>query len=350
MKYSDLSKAEAPNYSVIEALLASEQISSRGGRPRNLAVEVSDQIARDLNRPASGLYALMDAPLRPQMSGLVSRTPSAGGYDVANEIPCILDSLRVQSKVIEAGATVAFGLQGNQAFGTELTATGAIWQVENGGADAAETDPSFGQKVMTPKSLTGNLTLSRQLLKQSGFAEGYVRRSLAKTHAIAIDLAAINGAGSGSNQPLGILQTAGIGSVVSSGTPTYAHACALEDAVGGANADFPGRAFLTNSHVRKVLRGVFKNSGSIPVWDCDEDQDELIGRRAFVSSNVPSGPSALIFGCFEFLLIAFWGNQLDIICDPFSKKKTGNVEFSTTAFCDILVAQPAAFAAIQDIT
>jgi len=352
MKFGDLSKTEAQNYSLVEAVLASEQISCGRGRPRNLAVEVSDQVARDSNRPASGLYALMDAPFRPQMSGLVTKTSTAGGYDVANEVPSILDSLRAQTRVIQAGATLAYGLVGNQTFATETSPTGAVWQVENGGSDAAETDPMFGQKAMAPKSLTGNVEISRQLLRQSAFAEAYLRRSLARTHAIALDLAAINGSGSGSNQPLGILGTTGIGAVVTSGTPTYAHVVALEDSIGAAHADFPSRAFLTNSHVRKVLRGTFRNgTGSASVWDCDEDVDELIGRRAFVSNNVPSGPSALIFGAWEFLYIGFWGgNALDIIVDPYAKKKTGNVEFSTAMYCDIMVAQPGAFAAAQDIT
>ena len=79
----------------------------------------------------------------------------------------------------------------------------------------------------------------------------------------AIDTAAINGSGS-SNQPTGILNTSGIGSVAG-GTnglaPTLDHLMDLKKEVAVDNADVASCGFLTNAKVEGVL-GKLKDSQS----------------------------------------------------------------------------------------
>ena len=71
------------------------------------------------------------------------------------------------------------------------------------------------------------------------------------------------------------------------------------------------------------------------------------------SSNIYSGYgylaiAALIFGNFQDLYIGQWGG-LDIVVDPYTSKKTAEIEICLNAWNDVLVAEPKSFAAIKDI-
>ena len=77
----------------------------------------------------------------------------------------------------------------------------------------------------------------------------------------AIDTAAINGSGS-SNQPTGILNTSGIGSVAggtNGASPTLDHLLDLKKEIAFDNADVATCGFLTNAKVESVLGKLSKN-------------------------------------------------------------------------------------------
>jgi HK97 family phage major capsid protein len=75
---------------------------------------------------------------------------------------------------------------------------------------------------------------------------------IARTIALMIDLGALNGSGS-SNQPRGVMNTVGIGSVAG-GTnglaPTWDHIVDLESALATVNAPTGSLGYLTNAKVR----------------------------------------------------------------------------------------------------
>ena len=85
--------------------------------------------------------------------------------------------------------------------------------------------------------------------------EQTIRNGFIAIIANAIDAAALNGSGS-SNQPTGVIQTSGIGSVAG-GTnglaPTLDHLFDLKKAVAIDNADVGSAAFVTNAKVEAVL-------------------------------------------------------------------------------------------------
>ena len=120
--------------------------------------------------------------------------------------------------------------------------------------------------------------------------------SFSTIHALAIDLAAINGLGS-SNQPTGILKTSGIGDVAmgaAGGVPTYDAIVDLETKIAGANADANAMRFLTTPFVRGKLRKTQLFPGSSlgePVWQSLPGRPGvglLAGYEAYVSNQVPS--------------------------------------------------------------
>ena len=174
----------------------------------------------------------------------------------------------------------------------------------------------------------------------------------------AVDIAAINGSGA-NNQPTGILNTTGIGSVAggtNGAAPTLANIVQLEQAVAVANADEGSLGYLTNPKVRGKLKSSPLDAGSGRfLWDYSMPM-ELNGYNAQVSTNVPSdltkgtgtALSAVIFGNFNDLVIGQFGSGLDLLVDPYTSAKDNIVNVIANSEYDCLIKQPASFAAMVD--
>jgi HK97 family phage major capsid protein len=342
-----LSEREASSYSLQSALLSLDNGQTCFER------EVSQSIAQKMGRPPRGIF--VPTVLRPQASGLDSKSDAAGNYTVAQLVPDLLDGLRQQTRLVQLGAEFV-NLKSDALYPTVDSATQAYWTSENSGADVTETTPVFGAKGIAAHTLQSTCSISRQLLIQNSVSlERRLRLDLMRSHAIALDQAGIQGSGN-SSQPIGLLNVSGI-NIVSAGqngaTATYAHICSLEAALGNAHADNPECGFLTTPDQRSKLRQVWVNgTNSAPVWG----ENGLLGYTSLVSKGVPSNLSkgssngtlsAIICGLWSQMTIASFG-ALDIVVDVFTAKRTGMIQISVFSMADVLVRQPQAFAAIVD--
>jgi HK97 family phage major capsid protein len=349
-----LTALERQSYSVVRAirhLAGDEHVDAE------LECDVSKQISKQITKSTGGLYI----PTRLR-AGLDTKTGGAGGFTVATEVRDLIEILRNKSMVIRMGATVLSGLNSNVAFPVQLTATTASWVSQNPGSDVGESDATFGQKTMSPKTSQATTSFSRQLLAQASIdAEVFVRNNLAKAHALALDAACINGSGL-SNQPLGLLKTPGIGDVAlgaNGAAPTYDAIVALETAIADANADSESMNFLTTPVMRSKLRKVqqFPAANGVPVWQQTgaTGVGDVIGYRGYVSKQVPSNlvkgntsdNHAIIFGDWPSLLIGEWG-VVEILVDPFRLRRQGMLEVTSYQLADVLISSPSAFSAAQD--
>lgn len=290
-------------------------------------------------------------------SGLDTNSNGNGEYTVFTEYVSLIELLRNQMKVRGLGATVLSGLNGNIAFPKQATAGSTSWVADNPGADVADSNLTFAQISLSPKILQSSTSFSRKLLLQSSVdVEALVRNDLMAIMALAMDLAGLAGPGTG-NQPLGILNQTGIGSVVTGGaTLTYDVFLALEEAIADANADQLGTiAQLTTPKVRRKLKNTpqLANTIALPIWQ----DNEVNGYRAEVTNQLPTPMSTggtpyaqhtFIAGIWNQLLIGEWG-ALEVITDPYRLKKQGMIEVTTYETCDINVRHPQAFAAATDI-
>ena len=190
--------------------------------------------------------------------------------------------------------------------------------------------------------------------------ESLLRGDMIEAIAQKIDLTAINGSGS-SNQPTGILQTTGIGSVALATNGAAASVDNLIDLKGEVAVDSADQAtagFLINAKVEKALSKL-KDSDNRYLLDPYASylgEASLCGRRVVVSNNVPSNLSkgsasgtlsAIIYGDFSQLMIAMFQN-VEVLIDPFSDFSSGKVGIRALASFDIGIRQPSAFAAIVD--
>ena len=288
---------------------------------------------------------------------LLVGTSTAGGHLVATELlaSSFIDILVNQMKVMGMGTTMLTDLVGNIAIPRATAGSTGYWVAENG--PSTESQQAFDQVALTPKTCGAFVDYSRRLLLQSSIAvEAFVRMDIARTIALMIDLAAITGTGA-SNQPRGILNTAGIGSVAG-GTnglaPTWDHIVDLESALANSNANSNSLGYLTNSKVRGKLKRTQKFSGTNgqEIWL----GGELNGARAEVSNQVPSNLtkgsssgvcSAIIYANWADLLIAMWGG-LDIMVDPYTGATSGTKRVVALQDVDVSVRYPVSFASMQD--
>lgn len=364
---ADLSHKERSDYKIADAILRMCGDDRRG----SFEVELSDSIANVVGRKPqqNGFFVPMAGVSpnygRPQMAGLDTKTNAAGKYTVATEVLDLIELLRNRMLVFKLGATLLSGLQGNIQFPKQLTQMIAYWVPENPGTDVTQSDVTFGALTLSPKTLQATTAYSRQLLSQSTVdIENMVRNELATIHALAIDLAAINGLGTG-NQPTGVLRTTGIGDVAigpAGGVPTSDHIVDLETKIATSNADANGMKFLTTPAIRGKLRKTQQTFGGTPnqqpVWQSvpgSPGLGVLDGYEAYVSNQVPSnlvkGAStdchAIIFGYWPTIMVGEWG-VIEIVVDPYALKKQGMIEVTSFQMVDVGVRLPQMMSAIQD--
>lgn len=358
-----LSKRELTEYSFVKLIMA--QADPTRQRDAGLEIEASRAMAKKLGRDPQGFFVPNEVLIAQR--DLVVGTPSMGG----NLRPTqhlgdgFIDVLRNRCHIINLGATQINDLQGNLAIPCKTGTSTAYWVAE--GNAPSESQQTFGQVLMAPKTVAGFTDYSRKMMLQSSPSiEQIVRVDLADTIAVELDRVAINGSGVGA-EPLGILGTSGIGSVAAGtngAAPTWDMMLALEESLAISNADASTIAYLTNAKVRRKLKGSTKaasDAGAGFIWEAlaggEPGWGMVNGYRAAATNNCPANLtkgtsngvcSAMILGNWEDVLIGMWGG-LDILVDPYTNSTSGGFRVIAMLDCDIGVRRPASFAVIKDL-
>lgn len=352
-----MGKKDLRAYSLLRAIHAAATFDWRGAE---LEKEASEAVAKRLGKEPDGFFVPFDwmrtSPA--EQRDLNVTTDSAGGYTVSTDLlaQSFIDLLRNKMVVRQAGATVLSGLVGDVAIPRQTGGATAYWVAESGAP--TESQQTFDQVALSPKTVGAFTDISRKLLKQSSIdVEMFVRDDLATVLALAIDLAALHGSGS-SNQPTGVAATSGIGAVVggtNGALPDWADIIDLETAVAVDNADIGRLAYITNAAVRGVLKQTEKAANTAQfVWT--DGAAPLNGYAAHVSNQVSSALtkgtasgicSAIFFGNWQDLILGMWGS-LDITVDPFTGATAGTVRVVELQDVDIAVRHAQSFAAMLD--
>ena len=349
-----LSKKEARNYSLARGVQAMVTGNWSGAE---LEKEASDEIAKRSGKSARGIFIPSDANFFKR--DLTQGTGTAGGNLVATDmlVGSYVEALRNKSMVRQAGATVLSGLVGECVIPAQNATTTAYWVAEN--AAPTEGAPTYRQIAMSPKTVSAYVDVSRHLMHQSSLAiESILRKDLIDGLASAVDLGALAGSGS-SNQPTGVLNQSGIGSVAigtNGGAGTYAKVVDTWKEVAKDNADVGALSWFTSP--TQVAR--FMQTAKVSSTDSQmimNTQDNLMGYNVNVTNQMPdtltkgtsSGDcSALLFGNFNDLIIGEWGN-LDVAVDPYSLSTIGATRITSFYDVDIAVRHAESFSAIQDL-
>ena len=269
-----------------------------------------------------------------------------------------LDILRDKLVVAGLGATVLTDLVGTFTA-ISSSAVQAAWEGE---ADKNELKKvTYSKLTMTPHRSSVSVATTKDLLRQTSFdVEADLLNKITDAHADLLEKAAINGSGS-DGEPTGILNTSGIGSVAigtNGGALTWKNVVALETEVNSKNANRGRMAYLSNAKVNGALKVTEMAAGTARFLLSNEAPKTLNGYPFDWTNLVPSTLtkgtaaskcSALIFGNFQDLYIGQWGG-IDIVVDPYTGARNGEIYLTLNAWNDIKVVEPKSFAAIVDIT
>jgi HK97 family phage major capsid protein/HK97 family phage prohead protease len=355
-----LNEKEAKSFSFLRAINALSNPTDRKAQAEAaFERECSDAFSSKFGRSAQGFFV----PHEVQRRDLNVTTATAGGNTVATNLLAanFIDMLRNSMMVMKMGAQLLTGLTGAIAIPRQTGAATAYWVAESGAP--SESQQAFDQVPMAPKTIGAFTDISRKLLLQSSIdVEAFVRNDLAKVLGLGVDLAAIAGSGA-ANQPTGVINTSGIGSVVG-GTnglaPAWAHIVELWSDVAIANADFGSTGFLTNAKVAGKLMTTEKASGTAqfvcPGFPDANGMASFGGARAGISNQVPSNLdkgtsedvcSAILFGNWADLIIGEWGT-LDLMVDPYTGGTSGTVRVIALQDIDIAIRHAESFSAMLD--
>lgn len=350
-----LSEKEVKQFSMLRAINAlANPTDASAQRAAAFERECSDASAKVMGKSARGLFI----PNEVQKRDLLVGTASAGGNTVATDLlsGSFIDILRNAMVINGLGARMMTGLVGQVAIPKQTGSATAYWVAEN--AAPTESQQTFGQVTMTPKTVGGYTDISRRLLLQSSIAvENLVQTDLATVLGLAIQQAAINGSGA-SNQPSGLLTLLTSPAVVGGPNglaPTWAHMIALETAIASANADVGTMGYLTNAKMRGKLKGTekFGSTNGNPVFE--NGTTPINGYQCAITNAMPSNGtkgtgtnlSAILFGNWADLMIGMWGS-LDLMVDPYTGSTAGTVRVVALQDVDVAVRNIESFASMVD--
>lgn len=347
-----LSDKEKSRYSIMRAVQA---VLTGNWQHAGLERAASDAVAKRTGYTPEGFFVPVEAFSRGFTAGVAGEAGNLIQTSVlGNEF---VDVLRNAMVLPRLGVRVLGGLTSNVAIPRKTAGTTIGSYGETGTITAS--NPSTTQLTLTPKRVGGQVLYSKQALIQANpDVDAMLRDDLAQGVAVQIENLAINGSAA-SNQPRGLVNFVGIGSVVG-GTNgaqiNWGHVVGLESACANANSEPDTNAgYLVNTKVRGWCKQTVRATYLGFIWE--NAPQPLNSYRAAVTNNVVSNGtkgtangicSTLAFASDwrDFILALFGG--LDIVVDPYTQAGTGQVVLTANQFIDVACRQPASFAVMTD--
>ena len=338
-----MTKEEVREFSLVKAIRAMANPADRKAQEEAaFEFECSAEAARQYGKDAQGIMLPAEV-LRnwgkrdinsSDDSTLIAEDYRGGDF---------IDVLRNESSVMQAGATMLRGLQGNVVIPKKTAASSAGW-IATEGAAAGESEFTSGSVTMSPKVIGAFTDATRLLLQQSSLdVENLIRDDLTKSIATAIDLGALAGSGS-SGQPTGIANTSGINTTTfAAANPTWAEIVAMESAVANDNALNGSLAYICRPADFGTLKTTEKATGTAQFVVSPDNN--MNGYNVIRSNQVTSGD--FYFGNFADLLIGMYGG-LDITVDPYALSTSGGVRIVALQTVDVAVRHAVSFCKSSD--
>ena len=316
-----LSPKERQSYSLLRAI----ECARRGDwRDAGFEREITKEFLRregaiDLNEP----HALrVPACVLVNQRDLTVGTNSAGGHLVGSEIVSVLDAVRPRSVALRCGAQTLTGLKHNTSC-TRGAGTATITWLANEGSAVTESGITLSQISLAPKTVSAYVETSHLLEALApDLAEAMVRLDLTGALTVAVDVAVLNGSGTG-GQPTGIMNAVGVGSF--NGTSiAYADVLAGQRGVLANNGmGSSGEiSFVCQPTIAELLAKRQAFSTLAPLWEGPLQEGKLTGCRALSTMNMPA---SRLLGCdFSQILLAEWGlGGVEVRGNPYANFQSG---------------------------
>ena len=330
-------------------------------------VEESAAEARSIGSTGGGVYLSNDVInaiySKSEKRAVVTSTATAGGNFIPTEKVGFFEALFAATVLNELGVQSLTGLAANTDMIGFTGSVTSAWASSEIGTQTP-TDATTAARELRPKLLYAACDISRRLMIQTNDSiDRFILNNMIQSMAVEFEKAVINGAGS--TEPTGLLtsvtQTIALGAT--GAAPTYAKLLELIQTVLSSDGRNVNRRFLTNPKVVAKLKQTELDSGSgafvMGYNGLFQSQMGVIdGYGVSVTANVPSnlakstttgGLSAIVFGDFSQVVTGQFGG-VELIVDPYTKARTGQISLTMNSFLDSTVLQPNALGDIVDMT
>lgn len=246
------------------------------------------------------------------------------------EFADLLTPLRAKNVLVAAGAKYMSGLIGDVQVPI-MGAGNVTWEGEV--ASAKEAGYTFSSKKLQPKRLTAYVDISKQFLAQDSIgAEQAIRADIVTAINSKLESTILGSAQGSTTTPAGIFY----GQTPKKIT-TFKDICDLEASIEDANVIGECKYVMSNK-AKAALRNMPKSSKSTQLV---MENGEVDGTQALNTSNVEA--QNIAYGDWNNLAIGQWG-AIDLVVDPYTLAKDGQVRIVINAFFDAITLRPEAFA------
>ena len=246
------------------------------------------------------------------------------------EFADLLTPLRAKNVLVAAGAKYMSGLIGDVQVPI-MGAGNVTWEGEV--ASAKEAGYTFTSKKLQPKRLTAYVDISKQFLVQDSIgAEQAIRADIVAAINSKLESTILGSAQGSTTTPAGIFY----GQTPKKIT-TFKDICDLEASIEDANVIGECKYVMSNK-AKAALRNMAKSSKSTQLV---MENGEVDGTPVLNTSNVEA--QNIAYGDWNNLAIGQWGS-IDLVVDPYTLAKDGQVRIVINAFFDAVTLRPEAFA------
>jgi HK97 family phage major capsid protein/HK97 family phage prohead protease len=250
---------------------------------------------------------------------------------VVTEFTDILEPLRANNALADAGARIMTGLVGDLQVPI-MNGGNCGWAGEIAAASPAGT--SFDHILLQPKRLTAYIDISKQFIVQDSLgAEQMIRTDLVKALQDKLEATILGDAAGDTTKPAGIFNGVSATSVTDFGDITE-----LEATVEEENFNGPFHYVVSpkaKAAMRSMIIGTTGPAGM--VWQ----NSEVDGVPAECTTHMAQNTFA--YGDWSQLVIGQWG-AIDLTIDPYSQAVNGVVRITINAFFDAKLAREKAIA------
>lgn len=341
----------------------SVRVDSKKERPFSLSRALLGMALHDWKAANAELEGEQIEQYTHDKRALSAGVDSGGGYVIPPQyVSSLIEQLKANSVLMAAGMRMIRGLSSPIQIPRKKSAASASWTAEAG--TIAASDPSFEMVTAQPHMVAARTTMSRRVAALSNpDIDAIVRQDLAEELALAVDLAGLRGSGA-SNQPLGVANTAGIGSVVvgaNGGPITYALLVDVVHQLRKANADRGSRYFIMHPDLeRQISKLLDVDNRPLFTWDPSQGQPSrtLLGFPYLTSTQIPvnltkgSGTdlTELYYGNWGDLLEAEWGDMVvEATLEGAGMFETHSISIKAVMELDFIVRIPASFVLMNDL-
>ena len=264
-----------------------------------------------------------------ERSTVQATVATAGQEIVAEDKLNILEPLRANLVMVEAGANYMTGLVGNVSI-PAYSGTNVGWAGEI--AAASDGAGTFSEVTLEPKRITAYLDVSKQfLLQDSVSAEALLKNDIVKAISNKLEATILGDAAGSTTQPEGIFN--GASEIADT---SYTTMVGLIQTLEEANVNGEIK-YIVSPAIKAKLKTTSKDSGSgLFVMENGE-----VDGIPVLSTSACKG---IVVGNFEDYVIGQWGG-IDLTIDPYSQATNGKVRLVVNAYFDAKPRRAEAFVA-----